>query len=131
VQTVDYRLRHEQDAIYRVWRKAWDALLSPSQDSLIKFMVDDLNVEVHESGSGRSLKSEAIPMPTVRPEQAGLMHAIGVPMFAVSNNESPAVVYKPGYYFTIDGMECRAVDTCAEYLKLIEQIVGKFKMDHP
>jgi len=53
-RTVDYRLRHEQAAIYPDWRKAWDASLTPQENSLIKFMVDDRNDEVHESGSSRS-----------------------------------------------------------------------------
>jgi hypothetical protein len=42
----------------RVGRTTWDATLTQAQQSLIKFMVDDRNVEVHESGSiqiGRKL----------------------------------------------------------------------------
>ena len=59
-RTVDYRLRHEQSSIYPTWRKVWDAALSPTDNRLIKFMVDDRNDEVHESGSRRSVGQEDI-----------------------------------------------------------------------
>jgi hypothetical protein len=54
-RTVDYRLRHEQAAIYPAWRTAWDSRNQADQ-GLIKFMVDDRNVEVHASGSSRVVK---------------------------------------------------------------------------
>ncbi|WP_172899853.1 hypothetical protein [Bradyrhizobium erythrophlei] len=58
-RTVDYRLKHEQPT-YNGWRKNWDASLSPSEAGLVKFMIDDRNVEVHESGSSRTVKTEEI-----------------------------------------------------------------------
>jgi hypothetical protein len=61
-RTVDYRLRHEQAATYRDWRTAWDASLASEENSLIKFMVDDRNDEVHESGSSRSVAQEDITL---------------------------------------------------------------------
>jgi hypothetical protein len=63
-RTVDYRLRHEHGAIYKPWRKAWDATLSPADAGLINFMIDDRNVEVHESGSSRSVGQEGVPLPS-------------------------------------------------------------------
>ena len=39
-----------------------DARLAPEEDGLIKFMVDDRNVEVHASGSGRSVKTAGIAL---------------------------------------------------------------------
>jgi hypothetical protein len=128
-RTVDYRLEHEQDAVYRAWRKSWDASLSSAEALLIKLMVDDRNVEVHESGSGRRVRSESVSVPAVAPDQAGLMQAIGVAMYAVS--DSPTVMYKPSYYFTIEGIERKAVDVCGEYLKLMERMVTQFKAVHP
>src|SRR6267142_1909861 len=59
-RSVDYRLRHEHKATYEPWRKTWDARLTAQDASLIKFMVDDRNLEVHESGSGRGVKDEQI-----------------------------------------------------------------------
>jgi hypothetical protein len=54
-RTVDYRLRHEQGVKYVPWRKAWDATLTSHQNSLIKFMVDDRDREIHEKGSIRNV----------------------------------------------------------------------------
>src|SRR5258707_431645 len=61
-RSVDYRLIHEQGMLYRTWRKAWDAALSPSNAGLIKFLVDDRNLEVHASGSGRGETMDKIPI---------------------------------------------------------------------
>src|ERR1700738_5171779 len=59
-RTVDYRLRHEQAAIYPLWRKGWDGNLTPQENSLIKFMVADPIAEVPASGSSRSVGQEDI-----------------------------------------------------------------------
>jgi hypothetical protein len=58
-RTVDYRLRHEHGATYKPWRKRWDAS-NPKEATLIKFFADDRNFEVHESGSRREAKQEAL-----------------------------------------------------------------------
>lgn len=52
-RSVDYRLRHEQGATYKIFRESWNNALSPAEQRLMKFMVDDRNFEVHESGSNR------------------------------------------------------------------------------
>jgi hypothetical protein len=52
-RSLDYRLRHEQNPAYGTFRSAWNAAFSPSDQALVKFMVDDRNLEVHESGSSR------------------------------------------------------------------------------
>ena len=54
-RTVDYRLRHEQAALYPAWRMMWNASLTPEENSLIKFMVDDRITEAHASGSRRRM----------------------------------------------------------------------------
>jgi hypothetical protein len=59
-RSVDYRLRHEQGALYRPWRATWDAGLSPAENALIKALVDDRTIEAHESGSGRSVGKEGV-----------------------------------------------------------------------
>lgn len=59
-RTVDYRLRHEQPTTYRSWRRNWDDNLRPDEARIIKFLVDDRNVEVHESGSRRNVKTESM-----------------------------------------------------------------------
>jgi hypothetical protein len=40
-RTVDYRLRHERGAIYKLWRAAWNAQLATGENRLLKFMADD------------------------------------------------------------------------------------------
>jgi hypothetical protein len=123
-RTVDYRLRHEQSAIYPDWRKTWDAALSPTEKRLIKFMVDERNDEVHESGSSHCVGQEGVPLPS------GTSSLDGATIF-ISNppGEPPPIAYRPTYSFTIDGTERKAVDACAQYLGLLKQMVGKFEAD--
>jgi hypothetical protein len=124
-RTVDYRLRHQQTA-YPTWRTAWDTR-NPAQQGLIKFMVDDRNIEVHESGSSRSTKTEEIKVPVggTYSDKSGTLQSMGSPWAA------PAVIGKPTYNFTIDGTDRKATDACGEYLALLEQMVAAFKADHP
>jgi hypothetical protein len=63
-RTVDYRLRHEQAATYPSWRTAWDARLAHNEKSLIKFLVDNRNVEVHVREIGYAPRQRGgTPMP--------------------------------------------------------------------
>lgn len=126
-RTVDYRLRHEQAAIYPAWRTTWDASsLTPQEKSLIKFMVDDRNDEVHESGSSRSVAQEDIKFPigTHRIE-GGMIDVSGPP------GMPPAVISKPTYNFTTDGAERKATEACASYLALLQKMVAEFDAAHP
>jgi hypothetical protein len=126
-RTVDYRLRHEQEAIYPIWRHGWDAKLTQAQHALIKFMIDDRNVEVHASGSSRVVKTEARELGTGRQSLArGTIEVFGPPGI------SPlATIQTPAYYFRIEGIEEKVTKACEEYLALLHQMVGKFKADHP
>jgi hypothetical protein len=110
-RTVDYRLRHEQKAIYPDWRKAWDASLTLEENALIKFMVDDRNVEVHRSGSSRNEAREGIGTVTIG----------GMP---------PAVADKITFNFTIEGAERKVTEGCAAYLALLQRMVAQFEADH-
>ena len=124
-RTVDYRLRHEQAALYPIWRKAWDKTLTPAMEHLMKFLVDDRNVEVHARGSVRMEKVEKIPIGNNYFDGSGKVTCvtpIGYP---------PAMVHKPAYFFTIDGTEQKARDACAAYLSLLRGMVEKFKADNP
>ena len=53
-RSVDYRLRHEQGATYLTFRVSWDNALALDERHLIKFMVDDRNSDVPESGPNRA-----------------------------------------------------------------------------
>jgi hypothetical protein len=124
-RSVDYRLRSEQKATYPAWRTAWDAALISAEATLIKFMVDDRNVEVHESGSGRGVKTETIKVGHTYSDRSGTVEVFGPP------GMPPAEIYKPAYTFTIDGTERKATEACAEYVALLERMVAQFKADHP
>jgi hypothetical protein len=124
-RTVDYRLRHEQATTYPAWHKIWDASLTAPEDQLIKFLVIDRNVEVHGSGSSRSVKTEEIKIVgDTYSDKSGTFYVSGPP------GMPPAIIYKPGYFFTIGGVERKATEACAEYLALLERMLGEFKADH-
>ena len=120
-RTVDYRLRHEHKAKYPAWRTGWDKALPHAQQRLIKFMVDDRDVEVHESGSSRRVGIES--------REFGLgIHKLASGTFEVSGppDVPPVIIPTPAYYFTIDGVERKATEACGEYLALLEQMVAAF-----
>ena len=131
-RTVDYRLRHEQPSIYPAWRKVWDAALSPTEKRLIKFMVDDRNDEVHESGSRRSVGQEDIKVAAGGSyrDGSGTLEVFGCPGVLIGV-DTAAVIHKPTYNFTIDGTERKATEACAEYLALLKQMVEQFEADYP
>jgi hypothetical protein len=111
-RTVDWRLCHEQTANYPNWRIGWNAKLSQAQQRLIKFMVDDRNVEVHESGSSRVVKTENRELgPGTYSLASGKIEVFGPP-----GVWPLAIIPVPTYNFTIDGTERKAVDACGEYL---------------
>jgi hypothetical protein len=110
-RTVDYRLRHEQGATYPKWRTAWDAALTPEQRDLIKFMVDERNDEVHESGgSTPSVETMVVEL------KAGDATIASAPI--------------PMYCFTVNGTDRKVTEACEEYLTLLRQMVAKFKADN-
>jgi hypothetical protein len=121
-RTIDYRLRHEQSALYTHWREAWDAHLTPEESCLIKFMVDDRNDEVHESGSSRTIAQDAVEF------SIGTHHVDGG---TLTIGGHPGIADKPTYYFTIGGVERKATEACVEYLELLQRMVTQFETDHP
>jgi hypothetical protein len=132
-RTVDYRLRHEHKATYEPWRKKWDATLTSRDASLIKFMVDDRNLEVHESGSGRGVKDEQIAVRGSYSDKSSTITvgAPPLPLGGPQQNPPAAFIIKPAYNFTIDGVERKATEACGEYLVLLERMLEKFRADYP
>jgi hypothetical protein len=122
-RTVDYRLRHEQGAIYRPWRAAWDASVTPEENALLKFLVDDRNVEVHASGSRRSVGQEGVPLPSgmYRTPHDGIFVSDNLP------GAGPNLIYRPTYSFTIDGTDRKATEACAAYLALLRRMLTDFE----
>ena len=125
-RTVDWRLQHEQETIYPSWRICWDATLTKEQQRLIRSLMEDRNLEVHESGSGRIVKTENRELGLgIHKLADGTSELIGPP------GVPPAIIQVPGYYFTIDDVERSATEACREYLGLLEQMVAKFNADMP
>ena len=129
-RTVDYRLRHEQPAIYPAWRDAWEANRAPNESKLIKFIVDDRNTEVHESSSSRSSKLEGFEVRGSYSDNSGTLEVFGVPT-PLFGSGPRATVYKPSYSFNIDGSDRSATEVCGEYLKLLTEMIASFKADNP
>jgi hypothetical protein len=125
-RSVDYRLRHENATVYSTWTATWDATLRPDERTLIKFMIDDRNTEVHESGSGRDVGQEGVvfPIGTHRID-GGEITIAGPP------GMPPAVVHRPTYSFNVDGTVRKATEACAAYLALLNKMVAKFHADFP
>jgi hypothetical protein len=131
-RTVDYRLCHEQKATYKAWRKAWNARLTPEDSSLIKFMVDDRNVEVHESGSRRNVGQEEIKVGVggSYSDGSGTLEVFGSPSVLLGV-DTAAVIHKPTYYFTIAGSDRSATEACATYIALLQRMVAEFEAARP
>lgn len=125
-RSIDYRLRHQQSAIYPAWRNSWDANLAAGDDQLIKFLCGDRGHEVHKSGSGRTatLEYSAIPGNTYS-DSSGVLTVFAPP------GTPPATIGKPAYYFMIGGANIRVTEACTEYLTLLDRMVADFKAAHP
>jgi len=127
-RTVDYRLCHEHKAIYKPWRKEWNARITPDENRLIKFMVDDRNDEVHESGSSRTVGEEGVPLPVGR--YRSRRYGIFVSDDVVGSS-SPNLIFRRSYSYSIDGADCKATEACRKYLVLLQRMVAEFEADHP
>lgn len=123
-RSIDNRLRRENGATYLAWRTAWDARLSQEHHELIKAMVDDRNLEVHESGSA------ADPRQSQRP--------VGPGTYDLGPGGRTEVVGPPGVFplATFVGTELwlnvaekdrRVLEVCAEYLTLLEEMIEGFE----
>jgi hypothetical protein len=121
-RTVDYRLRHEQEATYSDWRKKWDAVLTPTQDALVNYLVKDRNVEVHARGSNRKIGQEATQLRGASYSDQSELHEYSAPPDA-----GPATIIRLAHFFDIGGTERKAVDACKEYLDLLNMMVKKFE----
>src|SRR5262245_22953050 len=125
-KTVDYRLRYEQAGTYPTWRAAWEASLSSAEFRLILFMAGDRRGEVHESGSGRSVKQGDIDVVgDMHSDPSGTLYVIAPP------GTPAAVIHVPEYKFNIAGTERKATEVCDEYLSLLNRMLMKFKADNP
>lgn len=123
-RTVDYRLSHEHSD-YRAWRKVWDEQISPEQNALLKFLIDDRNIEVHESGSIRIEKSESISAGNSYSDRSGALLVSGPP------GMTGVQLHRPAYLFTINSKPRKVTDACDEYLVILKKAVADFETRSP
>jgi hypothetical protein len=119
-QSVDYRLRREQGATYKTFRESWDNALLPDEQRLMKFMVDDRNFEVHESGSSRAEIESRIPVYGSYQDKSGKVTVSAPP------GTPPAEIIKPTYSFTIDGQQVPVLEACRKYIELLDRLVADY-----
>ena len=125
-RSVDYRLRHECRT-YPAWRDEWN-VKNPSEDRLIKSMVDVRDNEVHGSGSGLIKKTKEIKvgLGSSYSDKSGTLWSFGSPGPLIGA-DTRATISKPQYFFDIDGIERPVTEVCAEYLALLEHMVAQYK----
>ncbi len=126
-RSVDYRLRHEAGDAYQQFYATWEANLVPDEQRILKFMVDDRNLEVHESGSRRAEQSDAIPVYSEYQDKSGKV-TVSAPL---GLSGPPAEILKPIYYFEVDGRQEEVLTVCEKYLDLLEGLVKDFENSLP
>lgn len=119
-RSVDYRLRHEQGATYSTFRVSWGNALSSDEQRLMKFMVDDRNFEVHESGSNRAEFENRIPVYGSYQDKSGKATVSAPP------GTPPVEIIKPTYSFTIDGQQVPVLEACRKYIELLDRLVTDY-----
>src|SRR6266446_2380996 len=117
-RSLDYRLRHMSKR-YAPFRVAWDKTLNADELELIKFMIDDRNVEVHETRSTRQQAEVRVPVRGRYSDPSGTLTVLsGVP------GTPPAEFIKPTYYFSIAGKQLTVLAACDTYIRLLERLVA-------
>jgi hypothetical protein len=107
------------------WRKTWEKNLTRPQKSVYSFLGRDRNAEVHGAGSRRAMEEE-------RTQIIGDTHSddSGTTYISSAPGTPPGEIIKPSYKFRIRGKDRSAVEVCAEYLTLLNEMLQKFKADH-
>jgi hypothetical protein len=96
----------------------------------MKFINDDRDVEVHESGSNRNVAEEGVKFGIgTHHIDGGILTIGGIPT-PLSGVESAAVAYRPTYSFTIDGTDRNVTEVCATHLALLRRMAAEFEADH-
>lgn len=124
---IDYRLRHEQGSTYSTFYILWEASLPPDNQRLLKFMVDDRNLEVHQSGSRRAEQLSSIPVHHQYQDKSGKVTVSAPPALA----QPPTTILKPAYSFTVNGQQEEVTKVCRKYLDLLARLVQDFENSQP
>ena len=125
-RTVQYRMVHEAARAglsYKRWREGWEGA-HQSAANLIKFLVRDRDMEVHERGSGRSAGTESIESGDSYSDSSGTVFVSGPPGV-------PPATTRTRYEFTVNDTTRTVTETCTEYVNLIGQMLADFRSEHP
>ena len=121
-RSVDYRLRSEQGPTYKTFWTSWENALPPDEQSLIKFMVDDRNTEVHHSGSSCVELESHIPVSGTYQDKSGTVTIAAPPGIPLEET----MIIKPTYSFTIDGQQVPVLEACRKYIELLDRLVTDY-----
>ena len=119
-RSLDYRLRHEQKSTYKAFRATWDLALSSDDQALVKFMVDDRNLEVHESGSSRVQSDEHVVIGSSYRDASGTVTVAAPP------GAPPAELVRPTFSFLRNGKPIPVVESCDRYLAILKRLVTDY-----
>jgi hypothetical protein len=121
-----YRQDRARNTAIKQWCAQWENTLTPEEKSLYVFMREDRVAEVHHGGSNRTVGHEDITLGIGEHRlPGGLFTVFGPP------GMPPAVVHKPTFYFTIDGVNYKATEACAVYFALLQRMVAAFTAATP
>jgi hypothetical protein len=108
------------------WRTDWDNKHTPEEKSLIDYMADDRDKEVHTTGSRHNVGQEGVEfgIGTHRTTEGTITidSPPGMP---------PSIAYRPTYSFTIDGVDRKVAEACGAYLALRQRMIAEFKAVFP
>lgn len=116
---VEYMLHRRDGGKYGLFRDQWIQQCPPER-SLIDFMREDRNCEVHRDGSRREERERRIPVFGSYSDPSGSVTTVslaGIP---------PSEIVKPEIFFTIDGQQLDALDACHRYIDLLGQLVSDY-----
>jgi len=102
-------------------------------EGLLEFMRKERNADAHRQTSRRKVGQEDIKLNpgATYSDASGTAQVFGVPPVLVGGANMPtAVIHKPIYSYTIDGVDRPVREVCKEYLSLLRQMVTDYEADH-
>ncbi len=121
-RSVSFVLQKERSDEYKAFFSAWKKALQPSEQQLLDFMNSERVSEVHRTGSTRDRQNVVIPIRHSYRDESGSVSLAAPPGL----EKNPASVFKPVYFFKVDGIERNVLDVCKEYIDLLGVLIEEF-----
>jgi hypothetical protein len=126
-RSIEDKLQIENLNLYQEFFKHWKQTQTSKALELLKFMVNDRNLEVHDKGSRRNAKEKGVALYDHYEDQSGQAF-----VYAPADiSGPPATISKPAFTFTIDGAEEEITSACQGYLDLLQQLIKDFSLTDP